>query len=246
MRIAVYVEGHTELIFLCLFLRKWFKNDASKVGIRYWGINGVRPIKHNLEFGAMDSQNSYLIINAGNDNKALSEALKRASNQREIGFDKLLVLRDMFSKDYDKANCLIPHGIDANLNEKFIHQAAIAIENRNCKGFMECHFAIMEIEAWLLGMDWILEKLNSSLTIPHIESSLKIDLKSDPETTMYRPAKQLAKILKSVGDNYRKKEDEVLSIMNLLEKSDFERLILSGKCKSFSKFVGSLINNTLP
>ncbi len=240
MKIAIYVEGHTELIFLCHFLRKWYDDDASKVGIRYWGLNGVRPIKNDLKFGNADSQRFYSIINAGNDNKSLSEALKRAASQKNSGFDKVIVLRDMFSKAYDIANCLIPHGIDPILNKKFIEQAEIAIKSRNFHGFVHCHFAIMEVEAWLLGMGWYLQKVSASLTPLVIKSSLKIDLNKDPETTFYRPAKQLAKIYKFLGSAYRKKEDEVLSIMNLLDKSDFEKLLRSGRCKSFVDFVHSL------
>lgn len=241
MKIAVYVEGQTELIFLCNFLRKWFDDDPTKVCIKYWELDGVRRIVTDLNFGSVDSQHSYVIINAGNDNKSLSEALKRASNQKNIGFDKVLVLRDMFSKDYDDANNLIPRIINPHLNKKFIDAAQIAINAHGFHGFVHCHFAIMEIEAWLLGMGWYLQKVDPLLNPDHMKSSeLKFDVNNDPETYYYRPAKRLKKIYNHIGLLYRKREDEINSIMGYLDKPDFERLFTQDKCASFNTFVENL------
>lgn len=243
MKIAVYVEGQTELIFLCHFLRKWFDNDPTEVCIRYWELSGVRRIKHDLSFGDTNSKRIYTIINAGNDNKSLSEAIKRAPIQRNNGFDKVLVLRDMLSKSYDDNNKLIPHDIDPLLNKKFIDSAQKAIDDRGINGFVYCHFAIMELESWLLGMGWFLQKVDPILTQEYLKSSkLRLDLNKDPEISLYRPAKKLRKIYSHIGSLYRKREDEIISIMNLLEKLDFTALLLSGKCNSFSDFVYNLTN----
>ncbi|MBD5356467.1 MAG: DUF4276 family protein [Bacteroides sp.] len=238
MKIAVYVEGHTELIFVCEFLRKWYDNDPSKVCIRYEYLNGVRPIKKNLEFGDKHSQRIYIIVNAGNDTTALSGAFKTASNRKSNGLDRILVLRDMYSKKYrqDKKQ----RGIDPIRNNKFINEAQSEINKRGFKGYVYCHFAIMEIEAWFLGMGWYFQKVDSSFTPDYLLSQLKFDLKDDPETKYYHPVKWMEKIYKHFGSNYRKHEKEVNSIMSNLDKSDFETLFRSGKCASFNSFVVNL------
>ncbi len=240
MKIAVYVEGQTELIFVCEILRKWYDNNPAKVGIRYWNLSGVNPIKKDLTFGGVDSERFYVIVNAGNDVKTLAEALKRTASHKENGFDRVLVLRDMFSKAYDDYNPLIPRNIDASLNQAFIDGAQRAIDEKGYDGFLKCHFAIMELEAWFLGMGWYLQRENSMLTPAYLLSSLRFDLSKDPETTIYHPANRLKKIYKHIGLRYRKREDEVNKIMSYLNKADFEGLIICGKCKSFREFIQNL------
>lgn len=240
MKIAVYVEGKTELIFLCHFLRKWFDNDPSKVCIRYWELDGVRPIKNDLTFGDSHSLHSYAIINAGNDDKSLSEALKSASNQKNIGFDKVLVLRDMYSEKYKEG--IRRSAIDKARNDLFIQFAQRAIDDRNLTDFVHCHFAIMEIEAWILGMGWYLQKVDPILTPDYLLSALKLDLNKDPEICFYHPTKRLKKIYGHIGSYYSKREDQVISIMSHLEKPDFQLLLDLNKCASFNAFVGNLTN----
>lgn len=239
MKVAVYVEGQTELIFLCHFLRKWFDSDPSKVCIRYWELDGVRRINTNLTFGDSNSLHSYTIINAGNDEKSLSEALKRAPNQKNIGFDKVLVLRDMYSEKYKDG--LRRSAIDKARNDLFIQFAQKAIDDRNLTGFVYCHFAIMEIEAWILGMGWYLQKVDPLLTPDYLASDLKLDLKKDPEICFYHPTKRLKKIYGHIGLYYSKREKQVNSIMSHLDKPDFELLLDLPKCPSFNAFVDNLI-----
>lgn len=238
MKIAVYVEGQTELIFLCHFLRKWFDGDPSKVCIRYWELDGVRRIKKDLTFGDSNSLHTYAIINTGNDEKSLSEALMRAPNQKKVGFDKVLVLRDMYSEKYKEG--LRRSAIDKTRNDLFIQFAQTAIDDRHLTDLVHCHFAIMEVEAWILGMGWYLQKVNSQLTPEYLASDLKLDLNKDPENYFYHPSKRLKKIYGHIGLYYSKREDQVHSIMSHIEKTDFQMLLDLDKCASFNAFVDNL------
>ena len=56
------------------------------------------------------------------------------------------------------------------------------------------HFAIMEVEAWLLGMHDYLLSVDKRLTGDYIKESTGIDLDADPEKTIVHPAVELGRI----------------------------------------------------
>ena len=106
------------------------------------------------------------------------------------------------------------------------------------------HFAIMEIEAWFLGMHNFFSSLDPVLTPQYILRHNLIDLTTDPEKSIFHPATELGKIYALVGKAYDKHQSEISSIMSRLSKQDFKNLIHSGKCHSFKTFAESLFNMT--
>lgn len=238
MRIAVYVEGQTELIFIREFLRKWYDYDISKIGFKCYQLLSERTDETEFSFGNQNSDRFYIIVNAGGDNKALSKALDNANRHRNVGFDRVIVLRDMYSDQYTKSQ--YGQTIDPILNNYFINIAQKKIDDNNLNGYVSCHFAIMEIEAWILGMGWYLEKIDNALTQEYLLKELELDLDSDPETSEYHPAKRLTGIYNNIGRVYDKHKHDVNSIMSHLEKIDFELLLALDKCASFNAFVENL------
>ncbi|MDE6339527.1 MAG: DUF4276 family protein [Muribaculaceae bacterium] len=240
MRIAVYVEGQTELIFIREFLRKWYNYDSSKLGFRCYRLQSEQMCKTEFSFGNNSSERFYIIVNAGGDKKALSKALDNAQNHRDLGFDRVLVLRDMYSEQYKEAQP--EQVIDDNIIKHFIVDAQDSIKDKKFNGFVHCHFAIMEVEAWLLGMGWYLQKVDKSLTQDCLLKELKFDLEADPETTVYHPAQRLTDIYEHVGKIYDKHKHDVNSIMSHFDKTDFQLLLDLDKCASFNAFIGNLTN----
>lgn len=238
MKIALYVEGQTELIFVREFLLKWYEHNASILGFKCYELRSGNLNNTPFSYGNRDSERYYIIVNAGGDTAALSKALNNAENHRNQGFDRVLVLRDMYSERYRSESTVI----DSTINDRFIARAKRDINENGFRGFVHCHFAIMEIEAWFLGMGWYLEKIHPSLTEDKLLNELHFDLDTDPEITIYHPAQRLADIYSHVNEVYDKHRHDVNSIMSHLNKTDFEMLLEFDKCISFNSFVYNLIN----
>ena len=247
MKIAVYVEGQTELIFVREFLQKWYNYDGNRLGFDCYNLRDTDPPGHPTEhpYGSDQAETYYEIVNVGNDVRVLSKALKNAPNYINKGFERVVALRDMYCDAYHE-ECM-HKAIDPAVNERFIQGAAESIAGKNMQGFVHCHFAIMEVEAWFLGMGWYLGKVNPVLTAKYLMDNLNFDLSQDPETTEYHPARKLNDIYHHIGEKYDKSKEQVNSIMSKLGREDFEMLLefesLWGekRCGSFRKFVDSLI-----
>ena len=238
MKIALYVEGQTEIIFVREFLRKWYDYDANKIGFECLELRNAAPFETAYSMGDKHSERFYTIVNVGCDTRALSKALENASEHRNRGYNKVIVLRDMYSEDYKKFQH--DRKVDQLLNTRFIQGALQAINQRGFENYVHCHFAIMEIEAWLLGMGWYLSKHDPLLTQDYILSELEFDLDKDPESIEFHPAGRLKGIYGLAGKNYDKHAHEVNAIMSHIEKRDFEFLLELEKCESFKNFITTL------
>lgn len=184
----------------------------------------------------------YQIINVGSDTKVLSSILRRekylfSSNQ---AFDKIIGLRDIYSKEYREL--VKARTIEQKINQKFIdsHNSTI---NKVAKypDKIEFHFAIMELEAWFLGIKDIFLSFDDRLTDEKIEASLAIKLSDiDPEKEVFHPAVLINKIMELANDGYDKKKAEVNKFMGRISKKDFNDLFESDKCQAFNEFCNSL------
>lgn len=240
MRIVVYVEGKTELIFIREFLRKWYDYDESRLAVRCMELRASEAFDTEYSFGSEDADRHITIVSVGGDRRTLSKALKNAPEHRNRGFDKVLVLRDMYCADYvEEAQGRV---IDPLINERFIKGAEDTISLAGFSGFVFCNFAIMEIEAWLLGMGWYLENVDSKLNQRSLLDVLSYDLELDPEIVEFQPAKRLKEIYNHVNLDYDKHGHEINSIMSHLNKDDFQMLFDLEKCASFNSFVKLLTN----
>lgn len=245
MKIAVYVEGHTELIFVRELLYKWYGYDSSLIGFRCFNLRDSTAPGHPTAYsiGGRDSANYYEIVNVGNDTGVLSKALRNAELYKNNGFERIVALRDMFSDNYHEAaySKYKSRVICQNINRQFIQGADKQICKRGYSDYIKLCFAIMEIEAWFLGMGWYLEREDNRLTPDYIKANCNIDISEDPETTHYHPAHRLHDIYASTGGGYDKSHGEIERIMGKIDKIDVIRLLNSGKCQSFVDFMSYLI-----
>lgn len=244
-KIAVFVEGQTELIFVREMLLKCYAYQNVRIEC-YTLFSDGKFNSTDYSFPNKDAAVYYQIINIGNDKKVLSSMLNReeymfSANQ---AFDKIIGLRDMYSKEYREATN--GTGIDLSVNQKFIETYQKTIEERaQHPDRISFHFAIMETEAWFLAMDDLPARLDDQLTVAEIQRKLDINLsKIDPETTVYKPAELLHSIFALAGKSYTKKKAEVDTLLGNIKKEDFDRLNVNDKCAAFTDFYAALeINN---
>jgi hypothetical protein len=145
----------------------------------------------------------------------------------------------MYSEEYRDIS---PQQIDPKATQKLIddHNETIKNQSQYPEKIVMC-FAIMEIEAWFLGMYQIFERLDTRLTVEYIRTQTGIDLeKVNPETEFFHPANQMEAIYKIAGLSYDKSKEVIEAIAKYLKQEDYTDLIKSGKCHSFHKFYQAL------
>lgn len=227
-KVALFVEGLAEQVFVRDFLIQWYDWDINKVGLACYKLHAGNEYEAPYQHGTVDSENYFQIFNVGNDSSVLSVMLDRADRLHNAGYSLVVGLRDMFSKVYhqktfQKNNERI---IDPELNERFIQSAKEEIEASSKPLELQMHYAIMEVEAWLLGMPKFMEHLQDI---------------NDPETDIYHPAEKLKELMEAMGSGYDKHSKDIESIIGNLDKKDYLALYESGRCQSFRKFVDALV-----
>lgn len=237
---AVFVEGQAELILIREFLLKMF--EYQNIKIKCYALLNDNLSYAPYDYGDENANFFYMIINVGNDNSVLSKIKSRAQGLCNRGFHKILGLRDVYSDIYK----------EKNNHQRTINQPLIQHFQNTCQEqihIMDCHdkikffFAIMEVEAWLLGIKDIFINIDSCLTNEYIKSELNYDLdKNDPENTYYHPAKVIGEIFQLVGKKYDKHEGDVSSLINNLSKEHYNKLINTNRCTTFSQFAKELLN----
>lgn len=239
IKTAIFVEGQTELIFTRELILTFF--EWQGIWIECFSLFNDQD-RNPVDYTYKDPHATcyFEILNIGNDNKVLSSILKREKYLLNQGFDKIIGLRDMYSKDYREI--VQTAAIDAVINQRFIgmHQQTIMEKSENPEK-INFHFAIMELEAWLLGIENLFQICHPTLNNQKIEMECQVDLSQiDPETEIFHPATLINSILEIVGDGYDKKKGEVNKLMGKINKQAFENLLKSEKCKSFNHYCCSL------
>lgn len=237
-KIAIFVEGQTELIFVREFLLRIFEYQNINIGCYNLFTNNNLNATEYAFPNEFDEQLDFYfeIINVGNDNAVLSRILRREQHLWNSDFQKIIGLRDMYGKAYrEEAQ---NHQISETLNQLFINSVQEQINTR-AKRPDDIHFifAIMEIEAWLLGFQEVFVEIDDRLTVNFIYQNLGFDLKNiDPETTFFHPTNNLNDIYNLANLSYTKKRSEIERLISFLSKDDFELLEMEEKCTSFSNF----------
>ena len=235
MKVAIFVEGQTELIFVREYLLRKYEYEINIECRTLYTDSDYKTTKYDY----LNPSSTFLvsIINVGNDVAVLSRIKYREKYMWQSGYDKILGLRDMYSKQYRESSITIDDNITTRFIDGFNNQISKMLQPAKIKFY----FAIMEIEAWFLALTSVLEKIDNRLTVDFILTNLNIDLNSiDPEKEFFQPSETLDKIYKLIDKGYKKKEDDVEAILSKIEKEDYQDLNDIFKCNSFSKFFSEI------
>lgn len=234
-KICVFVEGQTEQIFVREFLLKWY--NYARISIECHQIIGRSSMAAEYDYPNPEAEIHYQIINVGGDSRVLSWLLDRVDGLKNEGYELMVGLRDMYGQYYRKRST----EIDADLNKEIISAAYEVIQDRlkADAALVSFHYAIMEIEAWMLAMYPSLLRKFPNLQ----ESDLRCiyDIDEDVEKTVYHPADTLDAVFRKAGSTYEKHRTDANSILSFMDKTDFEALLNSGKSQTFKSFVEALL-----
>lgn len=231
-KIAVFVEGQTELIFVREYLLRQF-NYAVEIQCRTLFSDG-KFSSAEYDFQCPNASLLFQIINVGNDNAVISRMLKREEHLWETGFSSIICLRDMYCRAYREESTTISQ----ELNKKFINGANETLKHAKRPEQIDFVFAIMEVEAWFLGLPTIFTSMNPTLTCEYINQELGVNLSViDPESAVFHPADLVRRIYALVGSNYSKHKSDIEAIAAFLTVQNIEVLCLSQKCSSLGTFL---------
>jgi hypothetical protein len=146
-KIAVFVEGQGELIFVRRLLPLFIPYDM--LSFQCLSISADTMSRVPYEYPNPNACLSFTIVNVGNDEKVLTEIAEREKGLVNKGYCRILAVRDMYCAAYHK----LAHNIDPTVIDRFVNLHEATISDRMVHSdLISIFFAIMELEAWLLGM----------------------------------------------------------------------------------------------
>jgi hypothetical protein len=235
MRIAIFTEGQSELIFVRTLIPLIFGYEAAQ--IHCYKLIADKLCDAPYEYIPPNATFDFQIINVENDARVLSEINERASGLFRQGFEVIIGLRDMFSEEYIKRSKVI----DNEIIQKFVQGTRNTIDGFPRPDHIFFFFQIMEFEAWLLSMYTIFPKINQILTDDYIQSQLGWRLSQvNPETTFFHPAVNLSMVLRLAGISYEKTEHGINGIVSCIDDEDLFNAMENERCQSFKLFFEKL------
>lgn len=236
-KIAIFVEGQTELIFirkLILLLFSSIPLSFECLQLRAGNLNKI-PYSTINEF----SQIHFMIINVEGDEKVLSAIIEYEDKITKKGYTKIIGIRDMYSEQYKKT---CGKKINKDCIEKHIQVSNDIICNRMANPEnVSYHFSIMEIESWWLAMHSIFKEINDVLTTEKISTIINCKINDiDPEIEFFRPSKIVALILSKIGINNHKSETNSESIVSKITIENIEEILLGERASSYKNLLQEL------
>ena len=228
-KLAIFVEGQTERIFITRLLQEIA--GYKKVSVEVYQVRGdkanrkIQPLKSNLIEVAPFF---ILLYDCGCDSHVLSDIKKQHNSLTNNGYEKILGLRDLYPETLENRT-KVENGIKGFLK---------TLRQKN--GIpISMILVIMEIEAWFLGEYSFLTKIDSCLTSNFILHNLGFDLNALDVEQIPHPSEALNKIYQLIQRSYHKSETTVEEIASLLNY-EFMYLHLVDKIKQLKQLIDAI------
>ncbi|MBM4329574.1 MAG: hypothetical protein FJ118_20735 [Deltaproteobacteria bacterium] len=194
-RLAVFAEGHTEV----LFVEKLLDEIAgqNKVLIEHREVRGGSATRRTMKLIKAAKPNTgqkyyVLLLDCGGDESVKTRIMEEHENLTNKGYSGLIGIRDVRPRfthnDIPKLEASLPRYIRTSLAPvTFI-------------------LAIMEIEAWFLAEATHFPKIESSITVAAIKASLGFDPENDSMEQRLCPADDLKACYAIGGKSYVKQQ----------------------------------------
>lgn len=192
-KLAIFVEGYTELNFVDRLVGEIAGAHRIRVELRQIRGGSSAPKSYITVKAALPDagQEFYvLIVDCGGDRQVKTRIVDEHEALSRQGYFKIIGLRDV-RPDYSLAD--VPK-LEAGLR-KYIRTSLVPVE------FV---LAIMEIEAWFISEATHFERIEPSITIDAIRSSLGFDPESDDICLRPNPAGDLDACYQLAGISYEK------------------------------------------
>ena len=193
-KVAIFVEGQTERIFMLRFLNEYL--GGNKIEIRMEKRLGNRGVKYIGMRKNPYAEFYILVYDVGGDGNVASAVKERSGKMfSNAGYNRILALRDLYPNPRNEKKAVL----DAFDRIFFKYPYADRVK---------LILAVMEIEAWFLVDHGLFERIHSTASAKTIKECLNIDLINDDPETYDHPAERVKDIFGLFGEKYKKKEKQ--------------------------------------
>jgi len=232
IKIAFFVEGQTERIFLETLLDNYFTHPYFNVE-SYQIIEDKATLITKAHYNNANINLSFLIFDVTGDGNVNGAILERSESLiNKSGFTHIYGLRDLFPHERDSLPLLQNAFQEVFSGFEFYNQLTQVI-------------AIMEIEAWFIADYNHFAKMNPRLTTDLINTELKLNTITDSIEDYPHPSQIINQIWHLIGRTYRKRASDSYSICSYLDYTLFCcDEALQTRIPSFTSFLRSIDEST--
>ena len=210
-KIALFVEGQTEQIFIEKLIREIIGNHGFS--IESYKFSGGKNITRNPFWLTTQSANEnseyyFIIYDCGGDGKVQSDIRERLDSLRNESFSFVIGIRDVFPEtDIEKLKHYLYFGISLTTGVS-----------------VKIVLAVNEIEAWFLADETHYPKISKSLSFEAANEIAGIDVSKDSTEIILHPSDTLKQIYIKGGTTYDKSKNKVQRTVDAL---DYENLYIA-------------------
>jgi len=224
-KIAIFVEGLTEQIFIIKFIQFLCRKNGIEIKIESL-TGGAKSTKRSIEeITVLESVNGgeavefyFLIRNSNTDSKVKSDMIDGINTLSAAGFSKVIGLRDTYPTPKSNINNLIKFQEFGFPNPSKIPYCLL--------------FAVSEIEAWFIAETSHFTKIHTSLNSAFIKDNIGVDIGDINIEEIDHPAELLNNIYQLVGLAYKKNERYFQRTVDAMNLDSF-----TNNCSNRSKFL---------
>lgn len=215
-KVAIFVEGYTEFYFVERLIEEVAGWGQVRIHLarQHGGILNIIKTSGAPEDVATLT---VMLVNCCGDGSVKSFILERKSRLIQQGYTYVLGLQDLYPKTLEHFE-KFKTGVSSGLNDPDIK--------------IEICIAVAEVESWFLNEASHFVKIDQLLTSGFIKSKVGFHPVQDcAETSVRHPARMLHEIYHLVGGQYKKREDEIKRLVDIL---DYGELYETVRAKSNS------------
>lgn len=211
-KIAFFVEGQTEQVFINKLLREIIGHDNLTILEKKVSGGTNAPKRELIKSYSIQPKSKYtvLIYDCGSDNRVKSEILDNITTLKEAGYSCVIGLRDLYPLSIEELPLL----------EKGLKYQPYSAQKSTST--FDIIIAVREVETWFLGETSHFLKVDKKLTGQFIEKHLGFNPDLINPLLRQHPSEDINKIYKLVGKTYSKKYWQVEKLVNRL---NFDKLI---------------------
>ena len=220
-KLAIFVEGKTEQIFVAKLLREIAGKFQISIEIKSrQGINFDKVIMKD----SVTSETKFyvLIYNSCGDGRVASDIKKQYRKLTESGYERIIGLRDIHPKSIIQKSKLQSE-----------------LENILPKGSIPINIviAVMEVEAWFLAEYNHFLKIDPGLTPEKIQLEFGFNPQTEDMEQRLHPTNDMELIYNYAGKGYNKSEKQLNRLASNLDY-EFIYIHLANSVPSLGEFVG--------
>jgi len=212
-KVAVFVEGQTEQIFVDTLVRHIFGHAKVNVEeLQFFGKEGSRRIR---TIRSVNTENTieylfrvYDCQGGGENSTVKSDIREQFCKLLCESFSFIIGIRDVYPLS------------DLDILKSMINRELPTDTTLPVKIFL----AVREIEAWFLAEEKHYPLIDESLTTSHVNKIVGFDITASTTETINQPSLTLRAVYQSVGKDYKKKKWETERTVHCI---DYENLYIN-------------------